>query len=259
MKCASCLVFALLLVSCNDHKIADTGGGDTVAVREEIADDSVTRGPLTSVFGYRFTIWGDFDGDGNRENLVEHYYSRRDGKEAYKFYDNVKDDSEIWDLVMDKRPYSFALSSNKAIDTLRISNVQQLFGIAYLKNEGDLNGDGTDEVSYVIDYADMSSTNTWHIMTYADKKWQELYSFPMWEWQLPDTPGIIHKYGLYGSEGLLTVPIIPENDTLNKRIEKVLKEFPGLVKKTGKNKIEVIYSNEEAEKDTVVVNLKKLR
>lgn len=248
----------MFFASCNDTKRSDkvkTNSGKVV-VQDSIKNDSLIKGPITPVFGYRFTIWGDFDGDGNRENLVEHYYSRRDGKEAYKFYDNVEDDSDIWNLVIAKKPYSFALSSNRSIDTLRISNVSQLFGLAYLKNEGDLNGDGTDEVSYVISFADMSSTNTWHIMTYSEKKWTELYSFPIWEWQFPETPGIINNYGLFGSEGK---SIIPENDTLNKRIERELKAFPGLVKKLGKNKVEVIYRNEEAEEDTLVVTLKKLK
>ena len=31
---------------------------------------------IKPVFGYRFVISGDFDGDGLKEMLVEHYYSQ---------------------------------------------------------------------------------------------------------------------------------------------------------------------------------------
>jgi hypothetical protein len=246
-----------LFASCKDSKAPKNSEATAkkVVVKENVAGDQKAQDSLNQIFGYRFEVWGDFNGDGNRESLVEHYYSRRDGKEAYKFYDNVEDDYDILDLVMAKEPYSFATSSNALIDTLRISSVSQLYGIAYLKNEGDLNGDGTEEVSYVTDYADMSSLNTWHIMTYDKEEWKELYSFPIWDWQLPATPGIVTNFGLFGSEGK---SVIPENDTLNKRIERELKAFPGLVKKLAKNKIQVIYRNEEADEDTLVVRLKKV-
>jgi hypothetical protein len=258
MKYIFSAAILFLLASCKDSKASKDSEATTkkAVVKENVAGDKKAQDSLTPIFGYRFAIWGDFDGDGKRESLTEHYYSRRDGREAYKFYDNVENDYDIWDSVMDKMPYSFATSSNPAIDTLRISKVSQLFGIAYLKNEGDLNEDGSDEVSYVTDYADMSSLNTWHIMTYDKEEWKELYSFPIWDWQLPETPGVINNYGLFGWEGK---SMISGNDTLNKRIEKELKAFPGLLKKLAKNKIQVIYRNEEADEDTLVVRLKKVK
>jgi hypothetical protein len=232
-------------------RVTDTA---TVKIKDSVTvqKDSVKGDPIP-VFGYRFVITGDFDGDGKTENLVEHYYSRRDKKEACKFYDNVEADWEVWDSVIKKQPYSFALSNNNKIDTLRISDVKQLYGIAYLKNEGDLNGDGTDEVSYVVDYADMSSMNSWYIVTYKNNRWQQLYLFMMWDWQLPDRPGFVDVYGYFGHQKKVG---IPKNDTLNQRLEKELKAFPGLVKKVGRNKVQVIYNN-QAEIDTMTVSLKR--
>jgi hypothetical protein len=210
---------------------------------------------IKPIFGYRFIISGDFDGDGKKEQLIEHYFSRITNKESNKFYDGISDQGELVDLTVKKQPYSFALSDNKAIDTLHIAEQSQLLGLSYLKNEGDLNGDGTDEVSYVVDWADWSSLNTWHIMTYKNKKWREVYKFDIWDWQLPDLPETFSQFGLFGLEKRATVT----NDTVNKRLEKELKSFDGLVKKIKHNKIQVIYRNYKGEEDTLVVDLKRVK
>lgn len=136
---------------------------------------------------------------------------------------------------------------------MHISSGGQLLGLSYLKNEGDLNGDGTDEVSYVVNWADWSNLNTWHLVTYKNKKWTALYSFPIWDWQLPDLPETFNHYGLFGLEDKL---INTTNDTINKQIEQKLLNFKGLVKRIDKNKIQVIFRNEEAEEDTKIVDLK---
>jgi hypothetical protein len=210
---------------------------------------------IKEIFGYRFVITGDFDGDGKMEQLFEHYFSLRDNKETNKFYDGLNDYSDAVELAINKDAYVFLSSDNPLIDTLRIIKGGQVFGISYLKNEGDLDGDGGDEVSYVIDWADWSNCNIWYIMTYKKGEWKELYSFDIWDWQLPPLPYISNQYGLCGTEGKF---VIPENDTLNRQIEKALLEFAGLVKKIKTNKIQVIFSNEEAMEDTMIVNLKQL-
>lgn len=211
---------------------------------------------IKPVLGYRFIVDGDFDGDGKKEKLTEHYFSGLTNKETNKYYDNLPEYDQLVALTMKKEPYSFMLSDNKTIDTLDIAAGAQLFGIAYLKNEGDLNGDGTDEVSYVIDWADWSSLNTWHIVTYKDRKWQEIYTFEIWDWQLPNLPEAFNGYGLFGVEERITIPVY---DTMNIRLEKELKEFKGLVKKIKTNKIQVTYRTDEAEEETMIVNLRKLK
>lgn len=211
---------------------------------------------IKPIFGYRFVISGDFDGDGKKEKLIEHYFSALDNKETNKFYDSLADYSQLVDLTIKKKPYSFVISDNKSIDTLHISSSEQLLGLSYLKNEGDLNGDGTDEVSYVVNWADWSNLNTWHLVTFKNKKWQELYSFSMRDWQLPDLPETFNQYGGFGREDII---INTTNDTVNKRLEKELKSFKGLVKKIVPNKIQVIYMNEEGEMDTIIIDLKKLK
>lgn len=205
------------------------------------------------VFGYRFIIDGDFDGDGKQEKLIEHFYSLKTNQETNKFYDGLSDYGDLVTLTIDKNPFSFITCDNSNIDTLSIWAYGQLLGISYLKNEGDLNGDGTDEVSYVVNWADWSSCNTWHIVTYKNKQWKKLYSFPMWDWQLPDLPETINNYGLFGLQDKI---INTSNDSINKILEKDLMEFPGLVKKIGNSKIQIIYMNSESMEDSMIVDLR---
>lgn len=207
---------------------------------------------IEPVVGYRFSITGDFDGDGKKENLVEHYVSGHDFKETNKFYENLSDYEQLINLTMQKKPISFVSSDNNSIDTLHIASRGGHFGLSFLKNEGDLNGDGTDEVSYVVNFADLSSWNTYIIMTYKNNKWIELYYFDIWDWLLPDLPETSSQYGICG---LTQKMIISKNDELNKQIENELLNFEGLVKKIKTNKIQILCRNEESELDTIIVDL----
>ncbi|MFM1999074.1 MAG: hypothetical protein RL204_1021 [Bacteroidota bacterium] len=210
---------------------------------------------LKPVFGYRFVISGDFDGDGKDEKMIEHFYSGIDNKETNKFYDSLAEYDQLVTLTIAKDPISFVISENENIDTLHIAAGGQLLGLSYCKNEGDLNGDGTDEISYVVDWADWSSLNTWHIVSYKNNEWTELYSFDIWDWQLPNLPETFNDYGLFGLDNKI---INTTNDSVNDLLEAQLLNFPGLVKKVGRNKIQVIYRNEEAMEDSMVVNLNGL-
>lgn len=211
---------------------------------------------IKPVLGYRFILNGDLNGDGKKEQLIEHFISGIDNKETNKFYDGLTDYDQLVALTIKKEPISFLTSNNKDIDTLHISFGGQLLGLSYLKNEGDLNGDRIDEISYVVNWADWSNLNTWNIVTYKNNKWVLLYSFPIWDWQLPDLPETFNQYGLFGLEDKI---INTTNDTINKQIENELLAFNGLVKKIKKNKIQIIYRNDEAEIDTMLVHLDRLK
>ncbi len=90
-------------------------------------------------------------------------------------------------------------------------------------------------------------------MTYKNKHWQELYHFSIWDWQLPDLPGVINDYGMFGRENEIAYS---KDDSVTRGLEKGLADFKVLVKKVGKNKIQIIYMNKEASLDTSVINLK---
>jgi hypothetical protein len=205
------------------------------------------------ILGYRFIIEGDFDGDGKKEKLVEHYFSKIDNQESPKYYENSPEYGDFVFLVTEKKPFSFVLSDNPKIDTLIISDNPQLLGLAFMKNEGDLNGDGTDEISFVIDWADWTNLNTWQIYTYQDKKWKSIYSFPIWEFQLPDLPATFNQYGLFGTESKGTIS--PDCPIVKEQVE-ALKNFKGLVEKVKTKVIKVTYRTDDAEEKVKKVRLK---
>ena len=207
-------------------------------------------------FGYRFVIRGDFDGDGRQDTLTEHYISSLDGKETNKFYDNLDNYGQQVALTVHKHPVSFVTSNSKGIDTLLISRDLQLLGLLYLKNEGDLDGDGADELSYVVNWAAWSSVNTWYLMSYKKHKWVELYSFTIRDWQLPRLPYFSKEYGMFGVSGTSSTG---DNDSINKQIEKELLAFPGFVRKIKKNVIRVTYVTDMAEPDTAIIDLRHIK
>jgi len=219
---------------------------------ETIEPEKTISNNLKPVFGYRFIVTGDFNGDGTKEKLMERFVSGVDNKETNKFYDGLSDHGQLVELTLKKDPISFVISNNKHIDTLCISSRGQNLGLSYLRNEGDLNGDGTDEVSYVVNWADWSSLNTWHLVSYKNNKWTEIFSFPIWDWQLPDLPETFDHFSLFGLEQKISHAT---NDPINRQKEKELMDFKGLVKKIETNKIQVIYRNDQAEEDTMMVDL----
>ena len=167
----------LLLACSSSPKITKREAGterDTILHINPFMNDTVSP-----VYGYRFMIKGDFDGDQKDDTLREHFMSQLDNQESPKFYRNLPDYDDLVDTSVKKEPLSYVSSSNKRIDTLFVAAGGQLLGLSYLKNEGDLDGDDRDEVSYVVNWADWSSMNTWHIVSYKNGQWINLYSFSM--------------------------------------------------------------------------------
>eukprot|EP01034_Spumella_vulgaris_P008575 gene8575-10918_t len=106
------------------YRICSSSGWDTLFIRP--------------VMGYRFSIRGDFDGDGKTELLTEHYVDSN-GQETNKFYWGMLDYDDLVDRINKRNLRSFLLSDNVGIDTLHIGGG---LGLSLLRNEGDLNGDG---------------------------------------------------------------------------------------------------------------------
>lgn len=225
------------------------------AVSPTITEGMVTEEEVLPVFGYRFHIEGDFDGDGNTEVLTEHFFDGNTHKETNKFYSGLSYE-ELVERTLAKAPYSFATCNNPAIDTVHFARKEQLLGLSYLKNEGDLNGDGTDEISYVINWADWSNVNTCHVSSFKNGQWVSLYSFAIRDWQLPNLPETIRKHGPLGLKDMQAIPHKATFDQENQEAhDTVWNNFEGLIKPVAKNVIQVIYMNQEAITDTMLVDL----
>jgi len=242
------IVSVLLTISCTEQKpqLKPTLESALASDTNVLLQDTIAKS-AQAVLGYRFSIKGDFDGDGNIEELMEHFIDGKTGKETNKFYSGISYE-ELVERTVAKTPNSFASCSNSDIDTLHFARQDQLLGLSYLKNEGDLNGDGADEISYVVNWADWSNINTCHIVSFVAGKWKNLYSFPIRDWQLPDLPETKSEYD---PMGLKNKQPISESDEQ----EGLLHTFEGLIKPITPNVIEVIYMNEEAMTDTMQVQL----
>lgn len=99
----------------------------------------------------RFSIRGDFDGDGFEETLYE---------SATKIF---SDNDEITPLELDTD-----------------------LGVYFLVNEGDLDGDGGDEISLMSVYRDYSNVNYFRIFSYTGNSWREIFNCKVHEYDCPN-------------------------------------------------------------------------
>ncbi|MBL7982781.1 MAG: hypothetical protein JNL52_13350 [Flavobacteriales bacterium] len=152
----------------------------------------------TELFGHRFRIKADVDGDGLADTLTEVYHSRSLGREVAKYIQDMPYDSLVA-RTYDLQALVLIRHSNGHVDTL--SDRGSGFGLALLVNEGDLDGDGGDEIGYVLDNADWSNTNTYRVATWKKGGMLVMFTFPIWDWQLPDLPDTEREYGLIGQTG----------------------------------------------------------
>ena len=239
---------SLLLHACHNtvnHKHAII---DSVKIKE-VTDSTVIDTPI---MGYRFTLIGDFNGDGKKDTFIEHFYSEVEHQETNKFFSGKEDIYDLDKIKNRKEVRSFFLCSNPSIDTLYAGGV---IGPLFIKNEGDLDGDGGDEIGYVPSLPQMSSMNEYYVLSLKHNEWVVLYSFEIREWELPPLPEAGRSYGLFGSDGMYHVM----DDSMNREIEKNLETFHDLLKKLKGGRIKVKTFTKEVEDTFVIVNLKPLK
>jgi hypothetical protein len=140
----------------------------------------------------RKSISGNFIADGKTDTLKESVISSINNQEIDKYID-VDYDSLVCLIVMSK-PIC-RLQSSELKPLIIKSNTWQLFGLAYLKNEGDLNNDGTDEVGLIVDWADWSNINSYQVYTYKNNEWKEILTFEIRDSDLDELKNTIDSKG----------------------------------------------------------------
>ena len=126
--------------------------------------------------GERFSIVGDFNGDGITDNIYESYISSLSNKEAYKVPDN-QDWYRNIEMIVKQKPVTRIFSNIPNIDTFVVTKEPQQIGLFHFRNLGDLNEDGKDEIGFAINWADYSNLNTYHIVTIVNQRFKEILSF----------------------------------------------------------------------------------
>lgn len=147
------------------------------------------------VWGKRISILGDFNGDGVQDTLKEKYISMLTGKETNKEYNweatEIPEDCDSYDMsvkwAIEKEPISVLQCSDTSIGSFEVAS-GPIFGLTYLNNEGDLNGDGGDEITCIVGWADYSSSNSCRVLTYNNGKWKEVASFKIMEFDFQYNP-----------------------------------------------------------------------
>lgn len=131
------------------------------------------------------TIKGDFNGDRIEDILKERLITSIDNKSIRRL-PKIEYDSLV-ELIYRKKPILSLQSENNTIPELILSK-NASFGLLWIKNEGDLNNDGSDEISLVIDWADWSAVNTCIVYSLQNGEWTEFAKFGVREWQITNNP-----------------------------------------------------------------------
>jgi len=172
MRSFQIIVFVLFL-SCSktDKKLNNlkTKFNDTTVV----LIDTIEKYSLHKL-GKVFCV-GDFDGNGKKDTIYEHNFSKLKKEEIKIAPDPVKNDWEEvikWFHKQDSDLYLSFNNPNK--DTLHLGKA---LGLYCLLNIGDNNFDGKDEIAFVVDYLDFSNLNSCKIYSLCKGKWIELKQF----------------------------------------------------------------------------------
>lgn len=186
MKDIIIIIFLLLIYSCNQQK-----KNKTEPTLSKVENEIESQIKFDSLF--KNVIIGDFDGDGRKDELNEILISGIDNK-SIDSLPHLEYDS-LLSVIYKKNPILSLQSNSKNIPELILSK-EPSFGLFWLKNEGDLNNDGSDEISIVINWADMSQCNSCKVYSLKKGKWNLYAQFDVREWQIernPDFNGFIQK------------------------------------------------------------------
>jgi hypothetical protein len=142
--------------------------------------------------GHRFVLTGDFDGDDRIDTLGEHYRDPKSGTELPKGYAGDDYDSLV-SRAYSVTPIVRVEHERGGLAALTVGKGSPMLGLAYLRNEGDIDGDGRDELAYVIDYADWSGVNRCVVVSMRDGRWIERASFGIRESDLVTDDGLASR------------------------------------------------------------------
>lgn len=123
------------------------------------------------------------------DTLTIHLYSRKYGCEIVTplFFSDEIDYESLLEYTAKLDPVIYIVNNSNPTDTLKLGeDIGQLYGVYFAINNGDMDGDGLDELMYMINWADLSSLNSFHIASYKENAWVDLFSFPVWEWQFDE-------------------------------------------------------------------------
>lgn len=208
----SCLLF-LMVAACKPNttttppissfiSVQDSSFKPSQSPQADTAHTPNRPSPLDSlkpIWGYRFCIQGDFNGDGQQDTLLENFKDRATNKETNKYFEGIAQEIDYQYYNRELRQvYTSLESTDGRVEPFLCSSC---LGFSWLETIGDIDNNGTDEIGYVFYNADMSNLNSFHIYTLQDNTWVRMYSFLIREANFPAIPYQFTRYGLFGAQG----------------------------------------------------------
>lgn len=161
------LFFCGCLLTDKPSKQSNIKLDDTTSTVTQLTDTVIKLRKLDKLF----TV-GDFDGDGHKDTIFEHNFSRLSKTEIDSSADPSKYEFDIIWQWLYKQDADLYLAFNKDNqDTLHLGISG---GLHCLFNLGDINLDGKDELAFVKDNCDVSRLNSCRIYSMCNKKWTAL-------------------------------------------------------------------------------------
>ena len=146
--------------------------------------DALPPASLIAVFGQ--SLVGDFDGDGTRELLQVVVRDHQTGRQLPAAPQPAQRDS----LLAQHSPSTLLEIADGDWPTAILATPETPhWGVSYLQLEGDLDGDGGDELSVVVHWTDVSTVTTLSLWSYKAGAWTRLHEQTIRGSSLPRAAG----------------------------------------------------------------------
>ncbi len=154
--------------------MTNTNHSDTAFFIKKLTHENIYLRKLTKLYAI-----GDFDGDGKKDTVYQHNFSKLHHTEIDSSADPFQNELDIvskW--FYDQQSDVFLTINKRHQDTLHLGTAQ---GLYCLLNVGDNNLDGKDEIAFVTDYCDFSQLNSCGVYSLCGGKWKQLFNFQIHE------------------------------------------------------------------------------
>lgn len=170
----------------------------------EVQVGESTRVDSSVSYNERFSIVGDFNGDGTVDTLFESYISSITKHEIEKVSDYNDFERNIG-LTIQNKPLTQIYSNIVGVDTLNVTNEYQQSGLMNFMYLGDINSDNCDDFGFMINWADYSNLNTFYIYSLKGNTFKNIFSFRMNESVNFDTDNLFQDGSFIRAVGNKTI------------------------------------------------------
>lgn len=135
----------------------------------------LSKSTFFEIKGSRHEIIGDFNGDKIMDTLKEYFIDQESNKETFKYLETIDTTKNVNDSIV-KFYQQRKIDSYLSFGMFKL-NLDEL-GIYYLKNIGDINHDGNDEIALIVNQNNSNRGNKDCLFyTFKENKWDLIFKF----------------------------------------------------------------------------------